>query len=196
MRILLDMDGPLAGFDAACWELVRDYDVPTIDADGEHNQTARYMTDHIAPTRRTWFRKQLEQPGWFESLPVTPGAVDGVAALEELGVDLWVVTKPMEKNPTCRDAKAMWLRTNGFESLEDKLIIAPDKSLVVGDILLDDAPAVKWFAAAAWRPVIFTAGFNGPESEWTGSPRWDWSKPIDELLWYATAATRGEQLWG
>lgn len=47
MRILLDMDGPLADFDQACWDLAEQLglasDIPSAD-----HQAHRFMTDHIA----------------------------------------------------------------------------------------------------------------------------------------------------
>ncbi|HRE01607.1 MAG TPA: hypothetical protein PLV68_09925 [Ilumatobacteraceae bacterium] len=180
VRLLLDMDGPLADFDghgwARCTELGCEFDV-----DGPEAQTARYFTDHM-PNRahRAAARAMIEAPGWFDQLSVTPGAVEGVHRLLDAGFDIWVVTKPLEENPTCRDDKGRWLRRY-LPMLERKLILAPDKSLIVGDVLLDDAPKLAWFERALWRPVIFTAPFNGPGSAWDGLPRWRWGDPVDVL---------------
>src|SRR5690606_26027440 len=104
-------------------------------------------------------------------LPVTPGAQEGVDALMAVGVDVWVCTKPLEVNPTCRDEKGAWLREH-FPMLEKRLIIAPDKSLVMGDILLDDAPSLEWARRATWMPVVFDAPFNRAGSIWERLPRW------------------------
>lgn len=179
--LLLDMDGPLAGFDAHGWTMMERLGFEMSVA-GEHAQTARYFTDHIVSKKEVaHIRGMIESPGWFEALPVTPGAVGGVAELIDAGVDIWVCTKPLERNPTCRDAKGGWLREH-FPMLEDKLIIAPDKSLIHGDILLDDAPKLEWIERATWTPVIFKAAYNDVDSEWGHLLRWTWGDSIGDLL--------------
>jgi 5'-nucleotidase len=184
--LLLDMDGPLADFDVHGWErctaLGHEFDV-----DGPNQQTARYFTDHMPiKAHRTAARQMIEAAGWFNDLPVTPGALEGVRTLLERGVDVWVCTKPLEANPTCRDDKGMWLRRH-LPELEHKLILAPDKSMIRGDVLLDDAPKLEWIPLASWRPVIFASPFNGAGSEYEGLARWSWADPIDQLIdWLRT----------
>lgn len=180
MRLLLDQDGPLADFDMHFYERCEGrYE---LDVAGPHEQTARYFTDHI-PNRahRAEARAMVDKAGWFRHLPVTPGAIEGVAALIDAGVDVWVCTKPLEVNPTCRDDKGAWLAEH-FPMLEHKLIITPDKSLIAGDVLLDDAPHSTWIDRASWTPVIFAAPFNGPGSAWADLPHWTWGDPLDDLL--------------
>lgn len=180
IRLLIDMDGPLAAFDSYGWELsvAAGHEFDTTLREREH----RYYTDHMPCSRhRVEARAMIESPGWFASLPVTPGAVEGVDRLLSSGLfDVWVCTKPMEANPTCRDDKGRWLRRH-FPMLERRLIITPDKSVVVGDLLLDDAIKPEWCARASWRPVCFTEPFNGPGSLWADMPHWAWGDGIDIL---------------
>ena len=112
-------------------------------------------------------------------LPVVPGAQQGVLDLLNAGVEVWVCTKPLEVNPTCHSDKANWILRH-FPPLHDRLIIAPDKAMVVGDVLLDDAPKPEWFERAAWRPVIFDSPFNRPM--FPGCQRWTWGQPIADLF--------------
>lgn len=184
--LLLDMDGPLADFDAAGYARCAALGL-TIDSH-LHERTARYFTDHM-PHRheRDAARQFIEAAGWFRDLPVTAGAKEGVAELIAADVDVWVCTKPLERNPTCRDDKGAWLAEH-FPMLEDKLIIAPDKSLICGAVLLDDAPKTEWVGRAPWSPVIFTAPFNGPGSEWEQYPHWTWGEPLHDLCDHPTTA--------
>lgn len=180
---LVDMDGPLAGFDERFWErcVTRGF---TFDIDGPPFQTERYLTQHLPVRReRRLAEKMIDEPGWFRDLPVVDGAQDGIAALEAAGLDVWVCTKPKESNPTCRDDKAAWLAGPfGRRDLVDKLIVTPHKGMVVGDVLLDDAPKPGWFTGASWAPVIFDSPFNRHGSDWGHLPHWDWSKPVPDLL--------------
>lgn len=179
--LLLDMDGPLADFDVHFWErcIAEGW---AFDIQHHSHQRHRYFTEHI-PDRahRRAARAMVDAPGWFRHLPVTPGARDGVTALLAAGIDIWVCTKPLEVNPTCRDDKGAWLADH-FPELLDRLIIAPDKSMVHGDVLLDDAPKRKWFDRATWWPVIFDAPYNRDGSEWAELPRFSWGDDIGDLL--------------
>lgn len=180
MRLLLDMDGPLADFDKRGWEIIAKQGIPTDQ--GVYGQTSRYFTDHIVNVNhRVWMRERIAQSGWFADLPVTEGSQEGVEELLSHGIDLWVVTKPMEGNPTCRDDKGRWLRKH-FPYLEKRMVIAPDKSIVAGDILLDDAPDPAWFERATWDPVIFSAPFNGVGSKWESFSQWTWGQPVEWLV--------------
>lgn len=186
--VLVDMDGPLADFDQHFWDRCAAAG-HSFDIEHPHQQEHRYFTDHLSdPDERRAARAMVDSPGWFEALPVTPGAAAGMAALAELA-DVWICTKPLEVNPTCRDAKAAWLAEHFGSYWERRLIIAPDKSLVAGDVLLDDAPKPEWYDGrvkvaprALWRPVIFTAPFNGVGSDWSGLPHWTWGDDPATLI--------------
>lgn len=183
---LLDQDGPLADFELAFWELCNELGCE-MNIDGmEDPGRERFMSDNITNKHhRKMARSVIEDGGnhWFRNLPVTPGAKEGVdMLLTHPDVDLWVCTKPMEINTSCRDDKGLWLREH-FPELEHRMILAPDKSCIKGDILLDDAPRLEWLPRASWRPVIFKDAFNGPGSQWDGLPRWTWGDPLEELLW-------------
>lgn len=178
--ILLDMDGPLADFDLHFWERCT-ADGHQFDVAHPSLQHHRFFTEHIPNRReRSAARQMVDTSGWFRSLPVTPGAIEGVEALRSAGHEVWVCTKPLEVNPTCRDEKAAWLAEH-MPFLERRLIIAPDKSLIYGDVLLDDAPKMEWLPLALWRPVVFSAPYNGPGSEWADLPHWSWGDAIDDL---------------
>jgi hypothetical protein len=57
--------------------------------------------------------------------------------------------------------------------------------MVVGDLLLDDAPVMKQVNRALWKPVLFESKWHPYTAEYAGLPSWGWGDPIDELLSYA-----------
>lgn len=178
--LLLDMDGPLADFDEHFWRRCIDAGY-TFDVDGPTQQQHRYFTDHMPdPTERATARAMVDTAGWFAELPVTPGAIEGVELLHE-HFDVWVCTKPLETNPTCLNDKQAWLHRH-FPTLENRMVTAPNKALIVGDILLDDAPNPDWFPHATWTPVIFATPYN-QAAPWANLPRTTWSSPtfLDHL---------------
>lgn len=182
--VLLDQDCPMAAFE--------DHYRTTAEGlgfafDCEHGQQIhRFYDDHI-PSRseRKQMRQLLDEPDFFRFLPVTPGAQEGVEQLlKRNDIDLWVVTKPLDSNPYCADEKRAWLAEH-FPDLKNKLILAPDKSMIHGDILIDDAIHPEWLGRSSWMPVVYRMPYNGPGSKWE-SPfvfpqRWDWSDGVDSL---------------
>lgn len=176
---LVDMDGPLADFDVHFYARASEQGW-TFDCGGPHEQRHRYFTDHM-PNRqeRVLARKMVESPGWFSDLPVTPGAQEGLHALAEVA-EVWVCSKPLEANPTCRDEKAKWLAKHFGSHWEARLILAPDKSLVAGDILLDDAIRPHWLHRAVWTPVVYPTPWNG--NDLFSVPRWGWGDDPHHLV--------------
>lgn len=181
--LLLDQDGPLAGFDPHFFAMVAENGWP-MDATLE-TQTARFATDHIPDKEhREAARAVVNTSGWFRALPVVEGAQEGVEALER-DFEVWIVTKPLEANATCRDEKAAWLVEHFGAKWQDRLILSPDKSMVNGHLLLDDAPKLLWFRRARWRPVIFSTVWNGKGSVWENLPHWSWGEDIEVLRSHA-----------
>ena len=180
--VLVDQDGPLADFDTAIWKVIIESGIP-ISCTRE-TQTVRFIDDAVDKAYKQVIRTPIDTPGWFRNLPPVPGAREGLTALAKVA-EVYICTKPLEKNATCRDDKAAWVEEHLGKKWVDRLFIAPDKSLVKGAILLDDAPKPKWYPRAEWQPVIFPTPWNGPGSLWEGLPRWTWGDDIEDLLRWA-----------
>lgn len=77
------------------------------------------------------------QYGFFTNLRPISGAVGAVLLLSK-SYDIWFATRPSYENPLCYTEKRVWIEKHfGLEWCK-KLIIIPDKSLLKGDILIDD----------------------------------------------------------
>ena len=77
------------------------------------------------------------QWGFFLKLEEIPGAIEGFRKLEEK-YDLWILTRPSFRNVNCYTEKAQWIWDHlGFDIVE-KTIMAPNKSFLKGDYLIDD----------------------------------------------------------
>lgn len=178
--VLVDQDGPLADFDARFFEMCAENGWE-LHSD-RSTQCHRFATDCMVDRKaRRKARLFVDSSAWFADLPVVEGAVEGINALAE-HAEVWICTKPLEANLTCRDDKAMWVRKNLGVEWERRLIMAPDKSLVIGDVLLDDAPKPEWFVRAPWQPVVFSTPWNGPGSVWGELPHWTWGEDVERLL--------------
>lgn len=186
--VLLDLDGPIADFDARFFRRCADEGWPMDCAPA--GQRHRFATDHVIDKEHQRLaRAMVNTPGWFADLPVVDGALDGLRELAGVA-DCWLASKPLEANPTCRDDKAAWVARELGDEWVRRLIITPDKSMVCGSVLLDDAPYLDWLPVASWRAVIFPMPWNGPDSKWGHLPRWGWGDPVGDLLDVATAVVR------
>ena len=78
------------------------------------------------------------QVGFFLGLEPLPGAVEAYWKLKEMGHRVIFLTAPSVMNPMCYTEKRMSIEKHfGFDACYD-LIIAHDKSLLIGDMLIDD----------------------------------------------------------
>lgn len=177
--LLLDMDGVIADFDLAFWHLGHELGV-TFDITSMKDQTHRFLDAHIPDkAARRAMRTIVNATHWFAKLPVAKHAEGGVRVLER-HFDVWICSKPLEANPWCASDKHAWICEH-FPQFKDKLILAPDKSMVQGDILLDDAIKPEWVERAAWTPVVFDAPFNRTGKH-AFDLRWSWLDPVERLV--------------
>lgn len=199
LTVLVDMDGVIADFDAHFFDMCEREGfelhrgaVNALNPCTKH----RFATDCIRGENRRKALTMVEtDENWFFDIPPIPGAISGLerlAAHQDVA-KIFLCTKPMRENVGCHDGKARWVRKYLGREWIDRLIITPNKGMVKGDILLDDAPKAEWFEIAEWVPVIAKMPWNA-----VGSPycrrmglasflRWDWNDPIEDLL----AAAKG-----
>lgn len=106
------------------------------------------MDDVLADYLTEWRRRVGNKPAqgfpqaevdFFRSLEPIPGAIEGIKTLAE-HYDTWILTRPSVYNPMSYTEKRLWVEDHlGFEWCE-RLILCPDKKLVIGDYLVDDMP--------------------------------------------------------
>lgn len=114
-KLLIDMDGVLVDFNSS--QLLKDWD-------GKGNPSAMY------------------ESGFFEELNPLPGALKSVHDLLCSNLyDIYICTQPLAKNVSSYTEKAAWIGKY-LPDLVSKIIMCQDKSMVKGDILIDDNE--KW----------------------------------------------------
>lgn len=79
--------------------------------------------------------------GAYLSLPLMAGAVEAVERAQNLGLQVFALTKIPTSNPYAATEKLLWIRTH-LPALDDKVIISSDKGAVgtARDFLIDDHP--------------------------------------------------------
>jgi len=78
------------------------------------------------------------QLDFFRNLEEVQSGVETIKLLAKEGYDVWILTRPSIRNPLSYMEKRIWVEEHlGFDWC-DKLILCPNKSLLIGDILIDD----------------------------------------------------------
>lgn len=97
---------------------------------------------------------------FYEDIPEIPGALDALREMKDKGHIVSLVTSPWWDNETCLEDKKNWVRRNlGYEWM-DSLIITRDKTMVVGDFLIDDKPEVHGKRDPQWTHVLYDQPYN------------------------------------
>lgn len=83
-------------------------------------------------------------PGFFTNLEPLPHAIDTLIWLDQHRLfEVYILTAPSVKNPNCYTEKRLWVEQHLGYGFAEKLIISPNKGLLLGDYLIDDNIAGK-----------------------------------------------------
>ncbi|UOE45974.1 5' nucleotidase, NT5C type [Agromyces larvae] len=167
MRILCDLDGVAADWiggieDGLGWLPVEDSEwLDWTQGDGASPDAP---DDARAGLRRRIKRIQGTF-GFYAALRPIPGAVAAIHRLADAGHDVWFCSTPDPLNESCASDKINWVESHFGEGWGERVILTHDKTLVRGDVLIDDKPRVTGAAEPEWTHVIFAQPYNGgPEA--------------------------------
>lgn len=157
--VLVDMDGVLADLEAAFWGRWST-EHPTSPQRTDGDPTQFYIEDQLPELYQPQVRDIVNTPGFFATLPPIAGGAQAMRAMLELGWDVRVCTAPLLSNPTCASDKLAWLDEHVGDGWSRRAIVSKDKSLVRGDLLIDDKPVIATSLTPTWQHVVFDATYN------------------------------------
>ena len=169
MIVLVDMDGTIADLEGRFVEqynaLYPEYPVgPRTEWD---------LASDVSPERRESVWAILSKDGFFAGLDPLPGAVDAFRAMHAEGHDVVLCTSPYVESRWCESEKRHWAEQHLGVEAGRSMVITKDKTLVRGDVLIDDKPVIAGRLSPAWRHVLVDQAWN----RHVGLPRIarDWS---------------------
>jgi 5'-nucleotidase len=170
--VLLDQDGPLADFDAALAAVLR-----KLGCDPGKLERTTWWTSHdiardFGPDIADEVVDAVHEPSFFANLPVVAGAREGVQRLLDAGIEVFVCTAPKLSNPSCASDKLAWIDLH-LPELRRSVVISKDKTLVRGDVLVDDKPEVTGAMTPVWSHVLFDTPGNAHASSGLRMGSWD-----------------------
>lgn len=157
--ILVDMDDVLADFEAKFLENWKEKFPHHPYAPLERRKTFRTEDDYPSGLKKE-VESIFSAPGFFENLEIIPGSKEALTKMESLGHEVFICTSPISKYENCILEKYHWVSKNlGYEWTR-KVIMTKDKTLVYGDILIDDKPEHIGLRKPVWKHVLFDAPYN------------------------------------
>lgn len=160
MNILVDMDGVICEWDAAYDEALDLHGDAAANIPRTAERTAFNLNEGRTPAEKRIIKQIMCQPGFYAELRPIYGARAALKEMIALGHDVRLVTSPWASNPTCASDKLNWVRRHIGESWAARTVITNDKTLVVGDVLIDDRPSVTGHYKPKWKHVLFDRPYN------------------------------------
>ena len=179
--VLVDQDGPLADYRAGICRILESLGEDPARFKMQTSSTREDLL--LAYGQEIADKVDLERnlPGFYDSLEVVRGASVGIKSLLSFGAIPVVCTKPRRENPTCASEKTSWLDRN-FPEFEGRYILASDKTLVVGKILIDDKFSITGLVRPSWTHVYFGSRLNVGDEQVPVINSWDEIHIISDLI--------------
>ncbi|HEV2403647.1 MAG TPA: hypothetical protein VGS08_05615 [Candidatus Saccharimonadales bacterium] len=159
MIILVDMDNTLVDFDAGLLKIWRqlypdEFFVPLErrTAFHPHNDYPKYLQSTIQDI--------CHSEGFIRNLPPTPGGIEAVNEMLDRGHDVRFCTSHLFKYDHCLLEKYQWIEKYFDVSYVDRIILTRDKTLIRGDILIDDKPEIVGIEKPTWEHILYDRPFN------------------------------------
>lgn len=158
--VLVDMDGVLADFDQRIiTQLAEQHPNIPIGA----NRLNFYVSDDY-PEHTDLIRAMSDEEGFFRSLPLVDGALDGWQEILEGNYLPRICSSPISTNPYSKVEKLGWLEEHFAPVFGnwviDQAIITKNKDEFNGIALLDDRPELRNVDKATWQHIIFDRPYN------------------------------------
>ena len=172
MRLLVDMDGVVTNFNKTVWDsLEDDYPIDTMGFPRPDPILDFYAEDaYDNPHFKNIVHEVQSRPGFFKRLEPIKGAIYALEELEKK-YEVFICTAPLLENPTCCNDKLWWIDNHLGGDWIRRTIITKDKTVIDGDILIDDKPIITGITdEPIWQRIIFDQPYNkdvvGPRLNW------------------------------
>jgi 5'-nucleotidase len=181
MIVLIDMDDVLADFDGEVytrWKKM--YPDKHIVPPGE--RTRFYLHEEMPDGSRDILREINTSKGFIRNLPEVPGSIEAVKEIAELGHTVFICTAPLLKYKNCVPEKYEWIEEHLGKKWIERLILTRDKTMVRGDILIDDKPEITGVNLPVWEHVIYDKAYNSGIKNQRRITWKNWKEILIELI--------------
>lgn len=132
---------------------------------------------------RAVLKAAMNHPDLYADLKPFPYAVEAILEMADEGWDVFHCSTPTWTNPGCVAGKLAAIDQHFGPKAVDRLILTHDKTLVQGDVLIDDKAIITGAAVPTWKHLIHDQSHNRHVA---GAPRmsdWrEWRNHVYPLL--------------
>lgn len=160
MRILVDMDGVIAAWGEAYGQSLDKYGDAAAAIPRHADQRSFNLNEGRTEVEQRIIAAVMVEPGFYERIQPIVGAKGALKGMLKAGHDVRIVTSPWVSNPTCASDKLNWVVKHYGSHWGPRVIITADKTLVRGDILIDDKSAITGELEPEWEHVLFDQPYN------------------------------------
>ena len=160
-HILIDLDGVVADWGKAYDEGLSEYDENATYRIRRHRDQRSFdLFDGMNKTESLIINQVMNDLD-YGSLELMRGADEAIEGMLENGHTVRFCSSPWVGSPNCEQQKRWWVRKYFGQTLADAVIISHDKTVAVGDWLVDDKPRITGAnPTPTWRQIIFDQPYN------------------------------------
>lgn len=107
-------------------------------------------------------REIIHSDGFYASLEPIDGAVAAMYEMRKLGWEVFICTAPA-RNTRCIAEKAAWIEKYLGKEWVERLIATRDKTLVYGNVLIDDKPKITGLCECQFIHILYDQPYNRKE---------------------------------
>jgi len=159
MIILVDMDGVIADFEKGFLNNYRNLHPKKPFIPLEKRNTF-YVQEQYPKALLPLVEEIILSKGFFLNLPPVDGSLESIMELSSLNEEVYICTSPLLKNPYCIQEKYEWINKYLGKGWNKKMILSPDKTLVQGDLLIDDKPHINGILQPSWEHILYSRPYN------------------------------------
>ncbi|MBK8981114.1 MAG: 5'-3'-deoxyribonucleotidase [Ignavibacteria bacterium] len=171
MRLLIDMDGVIADFEGDFLRRWKETHPEKTHIPLEERK-GFYVREQYPDEFSDFVQEIYHSPGFYQNLPPMPGAIEALKEIKNSLNHVFLCTSPMlPKYENCVLEKFHWVYEHLGTDWVNNIILTRDKTVVKGDVLIDDKPDIKGSCIPEWEHVIYDQPYN---RNITGSRRLTW----------------------
>lgn len=164
VRVLVDMDGVLADFESGLLQGFRRRfpGEPHVPLEQRRGFLASEQYRALRPDLEEKVASVYEAPGFFLNLEPIPGALDALREMNAMqDTEVFICTTPLRKYDHCVVEKYRWVEQNLGPQFVERIILTRDKTVVMGDLLIDDKDNIQGLEETpSWEHILFTCCHN------------------------------------
>lgn len=157
MIVLVDIDNTIGSWDDAFLARMECCDAKRVTERG----CFRIEDVPWSEPERSQMISVLQDPTLYRDIALYDHAKEALEAMRSSGYDVFLVSSPHEQcRGPCAKYKLEWVTHRLGEYWAKRTILTNDKTMVRGDVLIDDKPTIAGATKPAFRHVVFDQPYN------------------------------------